>query len=362
MNELINILKVAIIGGSKGLGNFILKDILFGPVLPAFLIAGGVRQFIPRSFLGNLIGEQSSKFKSYIVSSLVGVVFAGCACGVLPLFVSLCEKGSNFGPAITFLFAGPALNLLAIVLTFQFFGAKMAIFRTLFAIGFAIIIGLILEKIFGASPKLPQEKESCPVNIVLKKPLFTLILFFVSLFILMAIQVNKNVLNKFYKFALAGWLALFILFSYYFFTKEEIIKWLKGTAHYFRRIAIPLLIGIFIVEFLTSLPLPAWKASVSDFLSKSNLLTNSLASILAAIMYFGTCVGVVIVKGFMGFGMHEGPAMALFIAGPAVSFPSFLAMRNILGTKITVIYVLIVIITGICSGFLYGNVLFNYFR
>ncbi len=117
-------------------------------LVPAFFIAGALSALIPKETVTRYLGPKASKWVSYPAASLGGFVLAVCSCTILPLFAGIWKRGAGLGPAITFLFVGPAINILAVAYTGAAIGMDIALARILLSILFGIVIGLIMSAIF----------------------------------------------------------------------------------------------------------------------------------------------------------------------------------------------------------------------
>ena len=142
------------------------------------------------------------------------------------------------------------------------------------------------------------------------------------------------------------------------FTREERSEWFNATWGYALQVLPLLFVGVLIAGFLFGRPghegiIPS--AYVSYLVGGNSIFSNFFASIVGAFMYFATLTEVPILQGLLGAGMGKGPALALLLAGPALSLPSMLVIRTVLGTKKTVIYVILVVLLSSLAGIIYGN-------
>lgn len=158
-------------------------------LLPAFFIAGVIAVFVSQGAVLKYFGVNAKKWVSYTVASVSGGILAVCSCTILPLFTSIYKRGAGLGPAIAFLYSGPAISILSIILTARILGVEMGLARVIGAVTFAVVIGLIMSFIFR---KEERDKEAAQMNIVPppeKRPLWQIALFF---FTLVAILVFAN--------------------------------------------------------------------------------------------------------------------------------------------------------------------------
>jgi len=340
---------LALQGGVSALSEF-MGDLFFGAFLPSLMIAGGIRVFIPRSILISSIGNES-RWISYSIAVFAGVLFTGCSCGVIPLFVGIYNAGVGVGPATAFLFAGPAVSVLAVVLTWQLFGFELALARTLTAIVLAVIVGLMMEVVFKGVGRFKIDRTKIKKDKVkeLKDP-WVLIPFFGLLFIVMGIMVWDFEL-RLKVWAQGIWLVIFLYLLLSRFSRAELWQWILYTGHFFKKIAVPMVIGIFIVGVIRTVFSPVM---IDHYLGDNGLQASFIASCLGSVMYFGTCTGVLIVKGLVILGMAPAPALVLFLAGHSVSLPSVLAIYGIMGWKRTFVYLISIIVSCTLVGVLYG--------
>ncbi|SET63669.1 hypothetical protein SAMN05660297_02995 [Natronincola peptidivorans] len=353
---------------------YMLKDYAREHVLlclvPAFFIAGAVAVFISQDSVIKYFGPKAKKWLSYTVASVSGVILAVCSCTVLPLFAGIYYKGAGLGPAIAFLYSGPAINVLAITITARVLGLELGIARTIGAVIFSIVIGLLMHLIFRKEEK---EKESENPHMftdddAVEKPLWKTMVYFFSM---VAVLVFANwarppsdetglwtaLFNI--KWVLAGGFLLVVLYtSAQWFTTEERKEWYQETWGFALKILPLLFAGILVAGVLLGRPgyeglIPSeWVASL---VGGNSLSANLFASVAGAFMYFATLTEVPILEGLIGAGMGKGPSLALLLAGPALSLPNMLVIRSIIGTKKTAVFVALVIIMATISGLIYGN-------
>ena len=345
-------------------------EFVLGALLPALLLSGALNVFTTRNHIKHIFGGGIYQPIAYLLATFIGIIFSGCACGVLPLFTALLEAGSTFGPAITFLFAGPTINITAVVLTGQIFTWSLGFYRILFTIFWALLIGVFMQFLFKKNydPSTDYECEDCGCDAetcetktsdkieVITTSSGNLIFIMISLLILLLLEsyTEFEIFTKIYIWI--GWLVIFIPILLTRFNKQDISKWLVKTGHFTKKIMIPLAIGIFIVGGLKSFQQSHLKL-LQNYFGNESWSANFISSIIASLMYFGTCVSVMIVKFFQNSGMANGPMISIFLAGPVVSLPSMIAMYRIIKFKRTAVYVVLVIIAGTVSGYTYGNYL-----
>ncbi len=325
------------------------KNHILTCLIPAFFIAGGIATFInPKTILYYLSGK-TKKYISYPIASIAGTALAVCSCTILPLFASIRKRGAGLGPATTFLFSGPAINITAIFLTTSVLGINMGLGRVFFAILIAIASGLTMQFIFKEKTEedlLIKEKEKTSS---IKTPF--LIIFFAS--ILGILIINGVNLPPAYKGLTTSLLILIIIWlSVFKFSKEERKRWIKETWD-FSKVLLPIL---FVGIFITGVIMPFIPEEfIRNFVGENSITGNFIASIFGAFMYFSTLTEVIILKELIEKGMNQGPALALLLAGPSLSLPNMLVTRKILGNKKTITYIAIVIIYSTITGLFFGT-------
>jgi hypothetical protein len=341
-------------GGIMELGEYLSAHVLTC-LVPAFFIAGGIAALLSTAAVLKYFGPQANKYLSYGVASVSGAILAVCSCTVLPLFAGIYKKGAGLGPAIAFLYSGPAINILAIVLTARAIGFKMGLARALGAILFSLIIGLIMAAFFAGEE---AQKKQRALNLVMfsgaadDRPGWQLLIFFGLLVAILLFGTAKIPLWSKVAILISLITAVALTVTRWFRT-GEFQAWMQETWKYVRMIFPVLLVGVFIAGAIKVILPPAW---ISRFVGGNSLGANLLASVFGALMYFSTLTEVPIVKALTDLGMGQGPALALLLAGPALSLPNMLAIRNIMGTKKTAVYVSLVVVMATLAGMLFGAV------
>ncbi|GAB5047074.1 permease [Thermodesulfovibrio sp. TK110] len=338
-------------------------------LIPAFFIAGAIAVFVNKAAVMKYFGAKANKFLSYGVASVSGSILAVCSCTILPLFMSIYQRGAGLGPAIAFLYSGPAINVLAIILTARILGWEIGVARAVGAVMFSIIIGLLMHLIFIKEEKKRQADEDFDVSGIPSKPLYqtALHLFFMIGFLIFAnwgkpqegtIAFWWTVYNIKWVLAIL-FFTLVVLFSLKWFNKDELTQWIYQT-WYYAYLIIPLLfIGVLVAGFFFGRVghegiIPSeWVDSV---VGGNSFQANFIASIVGAFMYFATLTEVPIIQGLLGAGMGKGPALALLLAGPALSLPSMIVIMRTIGFKKTAVYVSLVIIMATITGMVFGAI------
>ncbi|MFC2034184.1 permease [Chloroflexota bacterium] len=315
-------------------------------LIPAFFIAGAISVFISQAAILKYFGPLAKKLLSYSVASVSGTVLAVCSCTVLPLFGGIYKRGAGIGPAIAFLYSGPAINVLAIVYSARLLGYDLGAARAIGAIVFAAGIGLIMSFLYRKEESLKDAAvfDALTVDESGKK-LWQQVVFFVVLVAILLFASSKNWI------ATGIMMVTLALVLKLWFTKGDIGQWMRETLHFTRLIVPWLLVGVFTAGIITVL-IPA--TVVSNYVGSNTLLANFAASFLGSLMYFATLTEVPVIKAFMDLGMNKGPALALLLAGPALSLPNMLVIRSIMGTKKTLTYIALVVVFATISGYVFG--------
>lgn len=385
-------------------------------LLPAFFIAGVIAVFVSQGAVMKYFGAKAKKWMAYTIASVSGTILAVCSCTILPLFSSIHKRGAGLGPAIAFLYSGPAINVLAIILTARILGMEMGIARIIGAVVFAIVIGSAMSLIYSKEEKAKRKEQINFPDIKEKRPMWqTAVFFFTLVFILIFAnwgQPSADItsgtwywlwLNKWYITAV---FALMLIYSLIYVLK---LKWhnvILGavitavSAFLSTSPLVPMLVGIIAISIITIMdkrdpdnkqwtlstwdfakqimPLLAIGVLIAGFLLGSthdntslaglipsewvtglvggnSLSSNFFASIVGAFMYFATLTEIPILQGLIAAGMGKGPALALLLAGPSLSLPNMLVIRGVMGTQKTLVYVTLVVIMATMSGIVYGS-------
>lgn len=378
-------------------------------LVPAFFIAGAIGVFVSQASVMKYLGAQAGKFVSYSVASISGTILAVCSCTVLPLFAGIYRMGAGLGPATAFLYSGPAINVLAIVLTARVLGMEIGIARAVGAILFSVVIGLMMHLIF-----LKEETEKVSAQMAMpesetSRPLWQNGIYFASLVVILVFanwgkpEETSGLWYLIYSYkwiitGLAGvglgailmfWFKLpriplaitalsVLLFGLIFpdvpilaFSagvvglsvvlirrSDESSEWFEQTWGFAKQIMPLLFFGVLVAGLLLGRPgheglIPsAW---ISGWVGGNSLSANLFASVVGTFMYFATLTEIPILQGLIGNGMGKGPALALLLAGPALSLPNMLVIRSIIGTKKTVVFVSLVIVMSTVTGIIYGQ-------
>ena len=319
-------------------------------LVPAFFIAGAIAVFVSQGAILKYFGPQAKKLLSYSVASVSGGVLAVCSCTVLPLFGGIYKRGAGIGPAVAFLYSGPAINVLAITYTANLLGFDLGVARAIGAIAFAAGIGLIMAFIYRKEEAQKQKDMQAFSSLAAdpgSKTLWQQVIFLGTLIGILVFAASKNWI------ATGILLVALVVILWRWFNRGELAQWMRETLHFVRLIAPWLLVGVFAAGII-KVVIPT--EVVSSYVGSNSLQANFIASFLGALMYFATLTEVPIIRSFMDLGMGKGPALSLLLAGPALSLPSMLVIRSIMGTKKMLTYVTLVVVMATLTGYIFGLV------
>jgi len=334
-------------------------------LIPAFLIAGAIAVFIKSNAVLKYLGAKANKVIAYAIASVSGSVLAVCSCTVLPLFAGIYKRGAGIGPASAFLYSGPAINVLAMIMTARVLGLELGIARVVGAVIFSVVIGILMELIFIKDEQQRMEEIGTQSDTDKGKPAWKLIsYFFVMIAILVFLNWGKDESMAFWnmifkaKWIISGSLIVILSFMVFgWFNNEEKKEWMKESWSFAVQILPLLFMGVLAAGFLLGRPghealIPSkW---IALLVGGNSIGANLFASVAGALMYFATLTEVPILQGLIGAGMGKGPALALLLAGPALSLPSMMVINSIMGFKKTAVYVGLVIVMSTLTGMLYG--------
>ena len=334
-------------GGLDGLVGYLSGHVLTC-LVPAFFIAGAIAIFVSQASVLKYFGPQAKKVLSYSVASVSGTILAVCSCTVLPLFGGIYKRGAGLGPAIAFLYSGPAINVLAVVYSARLLGYDLGAARALGAITFAVGIGLIMAFIYR---KEETQKDAQAFAMLAADPegksLWQQVVFFAILVGILVSAASKNWI------ATGILMVALVVILWRWFSRADLSQWMRETLHFVRLIVPWLLAGVFAAGII-KVAVP--ESVVTDYVGGNSLFANFIASFLGALMYFATLTEVPIIRAFMDLGMGKGPALALLLAGPALSLPNMLVLRSIMGTKKMLTYVALVVVMATFTGYIFGLV------
>ncbi|MDK2817801.1 MAG: uncharacterized protein PWR22_2430 [Moorella sp. (in: firmicutes)] len=338
-------------------------------LVPALFIAGAMSNFLSSQAVMKYLGPESPKVTAYGVGAVSGAILAVCSCTVLPLFMGIYKRGAGLGPAIAFLYSGPAINVLAIILSARVLGWQIGLGRALGAVLFSVIIGMIMALLFRGEEQERAKGLLMPEGGEPPRTLGqTVVYFLVLVLILVFAAWGKPAEQAGFWYAvysikwylvIALLVALAVILKAWF-KREELSAWVDSTWDFSIKI-LPLLFGgVLVAGFLMGRPgvdtgiIPA--KYVAMVVGGNSLLANFTASIVGAFMYFATLTEVPIIQGLIGSGMGQGPALALLLAGPALSLPNMLVINSVLGFKKTFAYVSLVVIMATLTGMVFGTI------
>jgi hypothetical protein len=329
-------------------------------LVPAFFIAGAIAAFVKKDAILKYFSPETKKTTSFGIASVSGAVLAVCSCTILPMFAGILKKGSGLGPAITFLYAGPAINVLAIIYTAQVLGIDLGIARAVSAIVLSIVIGLVMMKLFPAHDEETTKTHAAARRAVMAKedfrPKWVVPAFFVLLVAILL--VGTSALDVFLRLLIAYFLSMGVAFLLiYYFTRDEVTDWGYEIWDLTKKIFPILVIGTFALGVLAFFLPPE---TFRPFFGDNSLSANFLAALVGAILYMPTLLEVPIIGTTLGYltgSMAKGPALALLLTGPSVSLPSLLVLYRIIGGKKTLAYAGLVIGFSTIAGFIFGNFL-----
>jgi hypothetical protein len=339
-------------------------------LIPAFFIAGAISVFVSQASVIKYFGAKANKFLAYTVAAVSGTILAVCSCTVLPLFSGIYKRGAGLGPATAFLYSGPAINVLAIIMTARVLGLELGIARAVGAIIFSVVIGFLMHVIFLKEERARHaEGDFYAGEEEERRTLWKNALFFAAMiaFLIFANWARPDPGEKGVwaaVFAVKWYLALgalgaTLLMLLKWFDKEELREWVLSSWTFAKQIMPLLLIGVLVAGFLLGRPghegiIPSWV--IAKAVGGNSIFSNFFASIVGAFMYFATLTEVPILQGLIGAGMGKGPALALLLAGPALSLPNMLVIRGVLGTRKTAVYVSLVVVMATISGLIFGMI------
>ncbi|MBA7531026.1 hypothetical protein ES705_23237 [subsurface metagenome] len=359
-------IKEAILEAIMMLQEYAREHVLFC-LIPAFFIAGGISIFITKEAVIKYFGPKAKKVVAYGVASVSGTILAVCSCTVLPMFAGIYTRGAGIGPATAFLYAGPAINVLAIILTARILGFELGIARAVGAVVFSVIIGVLMAAIYKDKKKdsddfnLSDETQAKTRSLV-QNGIYFFILILILIFAAWAKPKDPvglwNTIYGIKWYITAVMLIILFVMLFKWFKKEERQEWVLSTWIFAKQILPLLFAGVLVAGFLLGRPNTDLGIIPSNVVARlvggNTIWANFFAAISGAFMYFATLTELPILQGLIGSGMGKGPALALLLAGPAVSLPSMLVIRSVIGTKKTLTYILLVVVLSTFVGWIYG--------
>jgi len=336
-------------------------------LVPAFFIAGAISVFVSQAAVMKYLGAEAGKPLAYGVASVSGSILAACSCTVLPLFAGIYKRGAGLGPAIAFLYSGPAINVLAIILTARVLGPELGIARAVGAVLLSVVIGLGLHGIFRKEEKARAADGSVVLpEAVGGRALWKDAAYFavmVGILVFANWAEPESAQGFWARVYSAKWIvtALFAAALTWmlirWFSRAELGEWSSSTWLLAKQILPLLVLGVLAAGAILGRPghegllRSEW---IAGLVGGNSLWANLFASVAGALMYFATLTEVPILQGLMGAGMGKGPALALLLAGPALSLPNMLVIRSVLGTRKTAAYILLVVACSSTAGMIFG--------
>jgi hypothetical protein len=386
-------------------------------LLPAFLIAGVISVFVSQASVIKYFGAKAKKWVAYTVASVSGTILAVCSCTILPLFSSIHKRGAGLGPAVAFLYSGPAINILAIILTARILGIELGVARFIGAVVFSVVIGITMSLIYRKEEKAKREEQMNFPDVPETRPMWQTSLHFFTL-VLILVFANWGAPGAgdtssawyflwAYKWYITGVFGLVLVWSMIYILKlkpwqvmagaavtvlsafifanplvsmvvgiaavssialmdksedGENREWIVSSWGFTKQIVPLLAIGVVIAGFLlgsthddVSIPGVIPNEWISWLVGGNSVSANFFASIVGAFMYFATLTEVPILQGLLASGMGKGPALALLLAGPSLSLPNMLVIRGVMGTQKTLVYIIIVVVLSTIAGLIFGS-------
>jgi len=359
-----------LMAGIDGLVNYLSAHVLIC-LVPAFFIAGALSALFTKESVTKYLGKETPAYISYPIASVAGLLIAVCSCTILPLFAGIWKKGAGLGPAVTFLFTGPAINLLAITYTGSLIGWDIALARGVLAIAFGITIGILMMLIFERTglvfrARTPPRSEDAslkgtpataiPDVAVQKVSVLSRLLRHKSsvLFVLLVSILVVGTAPIPLSLRVAGLIltvAASIAWAWMTNTRIENKSWMNET-YFFAKMILPLLlIGVFVAGVASAL-IP--EEVIGEYLGSNSLSATLIAVLFGVFMYFPTLVEVPVARMFLDLGMAKGPLLAYLLADPELSFQSVLVTGRIMGKRKIAVYVLLVVVFTTAAGMIFG--------
>jgi uncharacterized membrane protein YraQ (UPF0718 family) len=337
-------------------------------LIPAFFIAGAIAVFVSQASVLKYFGASAKRILSYSVASVSGSILAVCSCTVLPLFAGIYTRGAGIGPATAFLYSGPGINVLAIVLTARILGWQLGLARAIGAVAFAILTGLLMAFIFrkedaartAGDIHLPDEERK--QRSLLQEGLYMLTMVLILVFAAFA-KPSEGSIGLWPAVFAAKWyitIGLLVVLGVMlksWFTKYECVNWVQSTWGFMKQIFPLLAAGVVVAGFMLGRaghPALIPEHYIQTLVGGNSVWANLFASVSGALMYFATLTEVPILQGLIGAGMGKGPALSLLLAGPALSLPNMLVIGGVMGVKKTAAFCGIIVILSTIAGMSYG--------
>lgn len=344
----------ALLGGLIALKDYIALHVLTC-LIPAFLLAGGIVNFMARESIISYLGSAARKVTAFGIAAGGSFFVAACSCTVIPVSSGIYYGGAGIGPAFIILWVAPAANILSLVYTGSILGTKMVIARLISALVMSFIVGLVMAYAFHR-----EEKDRIPAfqtnggstALISRKSLILLVLL-----VLWLLAPNYIVTQGPYWQKVVVWavgLVVVALYAWKAIELEKIKSWLRETWWFVRLIFPLLLLGVFIVGIIGAVLPQQW---IETWLGGAGLRQSFLATMIGAISYFATMTEAPFVDTLMNLGMGKGPALALLLTGPGISLPNWLAIAKVFGVKKALVYIPTIVVLGTLVGWIAGFIL-----
>jgi uncharacterized membrane protein YraQ (UPF0718 family) len=321
-------------------------------LVPAFFIAGTIAVYVKKDAVTRLLGPTTKKYIAYPIASISGGILAVCSCTILPLFTGIYKRGAGIGPAVAFLFTGPAINITAILLTGGVLGWDFAAGRLIAAIVISVIAGLFMALLFrDHDQKNANGNFAAGLSGDVPYSNLTILLFFLlQLAVLVVFGLSIDPALK--AVLIIAMIAAILGIVFFKFQKEHNLEWLRETWDLTKKILPYLFVGVFIAGVI-EVVIP--QDFVTGLVGENTLLSNVIASTFGAFMYFATLTEVPIIQKLMGLGMGRGPALTLLLTGNALSLPSMIVLLKVMGKKQASAYIFTIIVLSVIAGWLFGE-------
>lgn len=337
----------AIYKGWLGLVDYLSVHVLFC-LVPAFFIAGAINSLVDSQSVLKYLSGKTKKWLAYLIAVSAGFLIEVCSCTILPLFAGVWKKGAGLGVAVALLYAGPAFNIVALILTGQRIGWEFSFFRFILSVVFAVLVGLIMQVVFG------NGREEGDLQIVTQDTgkLGSAKTFWFWGTMIAILVVGTAPISGNLKYVLIFPLVFFqLMMTFFWLSQERRGVWWEETIKFVSQIVPLLLLGVFFASTLSHL-IP--KDQFQALASRNTLLTNLVAVLFGALAYFPALVEVPIAENFLKLGMNKGPLMAYLLADPVLSLQGLLVINKILGAKKTLVYAGAIVILTTTTGFVFG--------
>jgi uncharacterized membrane protein YraQ (UPF0718 family) len=350
MDNVLSVVMILLRGGWASLVEYLSAHVLMC-LVPAFFIAGAMSALIPQEAITKYLGREAKPWVAYPAAAVSGFLLAVCSCTILPLFAGIWKRGAGLGPAITFLFVGPAVNILALTYTGGLIGVDIALARAVLAVGFGLLIGGMMAWIFRK-----EEAESSRTAVAITGPtriegrILGFFALLVAILLVGTARIDVGLKNGGVAVLAVGTIAT----ANWGLTRHEARMWLEETWKFTRQI-FPLLIGGVFLAGMVKVIVP--QELVRNIAGSNTILANLAGVLFGVFMYFPTLMEVPIARTFLELGMARGPLLAYLLADPELSIQSILVTQKLLGWKKNVVYVGLVTVLTTLAGWVFGMAL-----